>query len=73
MRNEVDHRFLRAFVIVVLRVLRRKYLLKPADLTELRIALDEGARGETYDRLKRELEETTMDREEKRETPRTPG
>jgi len=70
MRDEVDYRFLRAFVIVVLKVLRRKYLLKPSDLTELRIALEEGARGETYQRISRILEETAMEREEKKDTPK---
>lgn len=73
MRDEVDFGFLKAFVLVFLRVARRKSWLKPADLTELRVALKEGRRGEFYDQLNRLLEETQMDREEKRETPRKPG
>lgn len=71
--DRVDHRFLSAFVLVTLKAMRRKNMLKPADLTELRLALQSGSRGPVYERLKRVLDETVLEKEERRETPRKPG
>lgn len=69
----IDVRFLSVAIPVILRVMRRRNMLKPADLTDLRVALQNGARGDMYHRLSRILDETVMDREEKRETPKKHG
>lgn len=69
MTNEPSHTD--ALLVVVLRALRRKKLLYPADLTE--IAVQAGRLGIHHDTKRAMLRiaaETVMDREEKRETPR---
>lgn len=70
MDDQIDYRFLSVAIPVILRVMRRRNMLKPADLTDLRVALGNSLPSDMTARLHRILDETQMDREEKRETPR---
>lgn len=57
-------------LLVILRVMRRKKMLKPADLTDLRVALMHNRGVENVkDKLLRLLEETWLEKEEKKDTP----
>lgn len=70
-RDEMTVQFQTAALFVILRVLRRKKWLEPADLTELRIALEHNRVPENLrNKLTRLLDETVLERETKKDTPR---
>lgn len=71
MTDHLTPHFQNTALLVILRVLRRRKMLKPADLTDLRLALHKNhAPEELSGKIARLLEETVLEREERRETPR---
>lgn len=71
--NDLDRRFVETAIFVVLRVLRRKKLLTPADLTDLRVALEHRrVPDDLVAKAHRLLAEQPLEREDRRETPRKP-
>lgn len=70
-RNGLSAQFQDTALLVILRVLRRKKWLEPADLAELRIALEHNREPENLsNKLHRLLDETVLERETKKDTPR---
>ena len=72
--ERLNWRFVETAIFVFLRVARRKNWLKPADLTELRLAAENRTPPDppVPTRIARLLAETWAEKEERKDTPRKP-